>query len=134
MEEFLKNLNAFEERNNTSAMVLIHSDGSASIKEFWDSEELAGFKDVDSLNKYLKETQYKLSENGRCISPVQVVCNYCERTEVCGGVYPEGCFLENQLSMVIVTECNCDNPEVHTDANGINYCKKCKVEIELLKN
>jgi hypothetical protein len=29
--------------------------------------------------------------------------------------------------------CKCDNPEIHTDENGINYCKKCKVETELLR-
>ena len=24
-------------------------------------------------------------------------CNYCGRTEICKGSYPEGCFLENDL-------------------------------------
>jgi hypothetical protein len=25
-------------------------------------------------------------------------CNYCGRTEVCGGAYPEGCFLKDQIA------------------------------------
>lgn len=29
--------------------------------------------------------------------------------------------------------CECKNPDIHTDENGINYCKDCKVETELLK-
>ena len=29
--------------------------------------------------------------------PQKEVCNYCGRTEVCEGSYPEGCFLEHQL-------------------------------------
>ena len=24
-------------------------------------------------------------------------CDYCEKTEICKGSYPEGCFLENQI-------------------------------------
>lgn len=28
--------------------------------------------------------------------------------------------------------CSCKDPEIHTDENGINYCKKCKVEVALL--
>ena len=36
----------------------------------------------------------------------------------------------NILEMV---GCQCDNPKIHTDKHGINYCKKCKVETELIK-
>lgn len=27
-------------------------------------------------------------------------CNYCGRTEVCQGSYPEGCFLEHQIAKI----------------------------------
>ena len=27
-------------------------------------------------------------------------CNYCGKTEVCEGVYPEGCFLEHQIAKI----------------------------------
>jgi len=27
-------------------------------------------------------------------------CNYCGRTEICKGSYPEGCFLEHQIEKI----------------------------------
>jgi hypothetical protein len=27
-------------------------------------------------------------------------CNYCGKTEVCKGAYPEGCFLEHQIAKI----------------------------------
>lgn len=30
-------------------------------------------------------------------------------------------------------ECTCEDPKIHTDENGINYCEKCKVEVEILR-
>jgi hypothetical protein len=27
-------------------------------------------------------------------------CNYCKKTEVCQGSYPEGCFLEHQIAKI----------------------------------
>ena len=97
MKEILEELNKFEDRNNLSVMMLIHSDGSGSLREFWDAEPLASFKNTDDLKSYLKNTKYKLREDGRCISPVKPICNYCGKDEICEGSYPEGCFLENDI-------------------------------------
>ena len=34
--------------------------------------------------------------------------------------------------VVVAEDCACDDPEIHTDENGINYCKECKVEVALV--
>ena len=36
------------------------------------------------------------------------------------------------LNEILSNICDCVNPKIHTDKNGINYCKKCKVEVEIL--
>ena len=100
MKELIKNLNDFEERNNLSVSVELFADCSSILKDFWDHNELSSFIDLDGLNKYLKEVNYKKSEDGRCLKSHVILCNYCKRDEVCEGAYPEGpegCFLENDL-------------------------------------
>jgi len=63
-------MNSFESRNNTSIVLVVCSDGSGEVREFWDSEEIESFKTNKDLSKFLLEATYKLSDNGRCISPM----------------------------------------------------------------
>lgn len=72
MEEILKLLEEFEKRNNISAFINLHSDGSSSIQEFWKDDILFSGGSIDELRTFLINTQYKLDENGRCISPVEL--------------------------------------------------------------
>lgn len=72
MEEILKLLHQFEERNNLSAFVNIYSDGSFGVQEFWNEDMLFGGS-FEELKTFLNDTQYKLGEDGRCISPVQII-------------------------------------------------------------
>lgn len=37
------------------------------------------------------------SPTGQTIEVYKSKCVYCGRSEICGGSYPEGCFLENDL-------------------------------------
>ncbi|ALR29746.1 hypothetical protein ATE47_04070 [Chryseobacterium sp. IHB B 17019] len=69
MEEILKLMNEFEKRNNMSIAFTMYNDGSYSVKEFWDNESLDGGNSIEELKIFLKETQYKLDENGRSYSP-----------------------------------------------------------------
>lgn len=74
MEKTLQLIKNFEKRNNISIAVTFYGDGSGTVSEFWDYEELKEFKTVDDLYKFLMNTQYKLAdEDGRCLSPVQEV-------------------------------------------------------------
>lgn len=71
MEELLKLINDFEQRNNISTRLELFSDGSGCICEFWEeNERLEGFSNTDELINFLKNTRYKLDEEGSCISPV----------------------------------------------------------------
>lgn len=71
IQELISELAGFEFRNNISTTVSFHVDGSGSVCEFWDEEELKQFADFGDLLNFLKETKYKLGEDGRCISPVE---------------------------------------------------------------
>ena len=74
MDKIFELIGNFEKRNNISIAITFHGDGSGNVSEFWDFEELKEFKNVDELYYFLKNTQYRLSdENGRCLSPVQEV-------------------------------------------------------------
>ncbi len=76
MKDTLELLNAFEKRNNISTSITTYSDGTGTVNEFWDGEELIEFKNTHELHEFLSTTQYKLSENGRCVSPVEKVYKY----------------------------------------------------------
>jgi len=73
MKTTLQLIGNFEKRNNISIAVKIFGDGSSVTEEFWDEEELNESSNIDELHEFLKNTQYKLSEDdGRCLSPVQI--------------------------------------------------------------
>lgn len=73
MEKTLELVKNFEKRNNISITITIMGDGSGNVIEFWDYEELKEYKDINELHEFLKNTQYLLAEDGRCVSPVQKV-------------------------------------------------------------
>ena len=62
----------FETRNNISTYMKLYSDGSWTMYEFWEDEELKEGKNFDDLKSFLQNTQYLLADDGRCLSPIQV--------------------------------------------------------------
>lgn len=73
MEKTLQLVKNFEKRNNLSIVIHLCSDGSGEIRDYWDDDVLETFDSIDDLHKTLKDTQYELAENGRCLSPVRKV-------------------------------------------------------------
>lgn len=72
MEKLIAALKEFETRNNISASIIVNSDGSFGLMEFWTEEDLGSFDSVEALLKFLSETQFKLDEKGICLSPCQI--------------------------------------------------------------
>ncbi len=72
MKELISALKQFETRNNISAFILVHSNGSFLLMEFWEEEDLGSFKSIEDLLKFLLETQYELDGRGICISPCKI--------------------------------------------------------------
>lgn len=73
LEETIELLKEFEKINNISATIVICSDGSFGVDEFWEKDNL-----FDGSHKqvqiFLKHTKYKLDEeNGRCLNPMQTI-------------------------------------------------------------
>jgi hypothetical protein len=94
MDKLIENIKKFEERNNVSAIVVVYSDGSNEVKEFWDSENFASFDNTKKLLEYLERATYKMSENRRMISPSKLVCSVCKSEKPCAGINNiEPCFL-----------------------------------------
>jgi len=75
MEQLISALTRFEARNNISAAVIVHSDWSFGLIEFWTNEDLGSFDSFDSLLKFLSETQYELDDRGVCLSPCKIKQN-----------------------------------------------------------
>lgn len=67
----LEALNEFEVINNFSATLVIHSDGSGSINDFWEDKVIEAFDTIDDCINFLKTTKYKLDDKGYCITPLQ---------------------------------------------------------------
>ena len=62
----------FEQRNNLSIYILLFSDGSSTLMDFWSDSTIAEFDEFAELETYLKVTQYELDPSGRCYSPLKV--------------------------------------------------------------
>ena len=62
----------FENRNNISTYLTLYPDGSWTLNEFWEDEELKEGKNFDELKYFLQNTQYVLADDGGCLSPIQV--------------------------------------------------------------
>jgi hypothetical protein len=73
MKKLISALKEFETRNNISASIIVQSDGSYGVMEFWKDEDLGSFDSTEDLLKFLSETQYKLDEKGLCLSPCQII-------------------------------------------------------------
>lgn len=73
MEKTLSLMKAFEKRNNLSTYFTLCSDGSGTLFEFWDEEKLVQFVNVEELNTFLTITNYKKSDDGKCLSPVVIL-------------------------------------------------------------
>jgi hypothetical protein len=72
MKELISALKEFEARNNISASIIVQSDGSYGVMEFWTEENLGDFNSADDLLKFLSQTQYVLDEQGICLSPCKI--------------------------------------------------------------
>ena len=73
MENTLKLMNEFEERNNISTTIEINGDGSGNLREFWDEEIIKEFDSLENLNLFLLNGKLKKTEDGRSVSPIEVV-------------------------------------------------------------
>lgn len=62
-------IKAFEERNNISVAIILCSDGSGSIEEFWHNEELERFESFSELLHILTFVNYQKSF-GLCVYPI----------------------------------------------------------------
>jgi len=100
MKEILEKVKMFETRNNISVVFNTCSDGSGELREFWDDDLLYSYESIYNLILYLDTVKYQKSENGTSFKPVRIICNYCGKTEVCKGQYPEGCILENDKQAI----------------------------------
>ena len=72
METLISALKEFETRNNISASIIVQSDGSFGVMEFWTEEDLGSFDSIADLFKFLSQTQYVLDEKGICVSPCKI--------------------------------------------------------------
>ena len=72
MRKILQLIKNFEKRNNISISITIFGDGSAHVDEFWDEERLCSAECEGDLIQFLMNTQYRLDEDGRCFSPVEL--------------------------------------------------------------
>lgn len=71
LKPILKLMKSFEKRNNISITLLLCSDGSFGIEEFWENDML--FEgDLKQVNVFLEHTKYKLANDGRCLDPVEI--------------------------------------------------------------
>jgi len=73
MEITLKLMDEFEKRNNISTTIEINSDGSGNLREFWDEEIIKEFDSLKNLNLFLLNGKLKLTEDGRSVSPIEIV-------------------------------------------------------------
>jgi hypothetical protein len=72
MDKLISALKKFESRNNITAIVIVNSDCSFGLEEFWAQDDLGSFDSFEELLKFLNETQYVLDEKGVCHRPCQI--------------------------------------------------------------
>jgi hypothetical protein len=72
MEDLLKLMDEFEKRNNTSISLDLCSDGSGTLKEFWDGDEIKSFENSSELFCFLEKGKLKMLD-GRSVSPIEIV-------------------------------------------------------------
>jgi len=72
MEITLKLMDEFEKRNNTSISLDLCSDGSGTLKEFWEGSEIKIFANLSELRSFLSNGKLKMKD-GRSVSPIEIV-------------------------------------------------------------
>jgi hypothetical protein len=72
MEDLLKLMDEFEKRNNTSISLDLCSDGSGTLKEFWDGDEIKSFENSSELFSFLEKGKLKMLD-GRSVNPIEIV-------------------------------------------------------------
>lgn len=73
INELLQLMKDFEERNNISIAVSLCSDGSGTVLEFWENNDLEHFENEDGLKDILNNSTYKKGDNGLCINPIEKI-------------------------------------------------------------
>ena len=105
MKKTIEKLQAFEKRNNVSALINLYADGSSSVREFYDGEYFFWAVDEEQLHEYLERAIYKKSECGRMISPAKLVCSACRSENPCSGLNNDGiCFLIDEQNKFLNDE------------------------------
>lgn len=69
MKEITMLLEQFERRNNLSTALLVYSDGSSSLSEFWDYDLIVEAITIEEMENFLKNTQLQLDDDGKCLKP-----------------------------------------------------------------
>lgn len=72
MNDFLKLISVFEERNNISVSILLHSDCSGIIREFWDEDFIKKFDNKQELFNFLEDGKLKMVD-GRSVNPIEII-------------------------------------------------------------
>lgn len=72
MGDLLELMQEFEKRNNTSISLDLCSDGSGTIKEFWEGSEIRMFVNSSELRAFLANGKLKMKD-GRSVKPIKVV-------------------------------------------------------------
>lgn len=72
MGDLLELMEEFEKRNNTSITIKLCSDGSGTINEFWDNEEIKSVNNSSELRSFLANGKLKMKD-GRSVSPIKIV-------------------------------------------------------------
>lgn len=72
LKELLKD---FEKRNNISVMITIFSDGSWTLSEFWDADNIKAGLNTDDYKDFLKNANLRKDENGLSVKPIEILTN-----------------------------------------------------------
>lgn len=72
MGDLLELMQEFEKRNNTSISLDLCSDGSGTLKEFWDGDEIKSFESSFELRSFLANGKLKMKD-GRSVKPIKIV-------------------------------------------------------------
>jgi len=72
MGDLLELMQEFEKRNNTSISLDLCSDGSGTLREFWDKEEIKQFDNSSELRAFLANGKLKMKD-GRSVKPIKIL-------------------------------------------------------------
>ena len=72
MEQLISALKEFEARNNISVSLIVQSDWSFGLIEFWTQDDLGSFNSLEELLKFLTDAEYELDKYGDCVRPCKL--------------------------------------------------------------